>query len=63
MTVFGPLLGVIYVGSVTLAFHQAVRVRSLARHFDGLVRVADGDPRDVPKWFEGLASKLLCHAP
>ena len=49
MTVFGPLLGVIYVGSVTLAFRQAERVRSLARHFDGLVRAADGDPRDIPK--------------
>ena len=30
-------------------------VRSLARHFDGLVRAADGDPRDVPKWFDELA--------
>ncbi|MCE2519703.1 MAG: helix-turn-helix transcriptional regulator [Alphaproteobacteria bacterium] len=58
MTVFGPLLGVIYVGSVTLAFRQAERVRSLARHFDGLVRVAEGDPRDVPKWFEELACNV-----
>ena len=57
LTVFGPLLGVIYVGSVTLAFRQAGRVRSLARHFDGLVRAADGDPRDVPQWFAELARR------
>ena len=30
LTVFGPLLGVIHVGSVTLAFRQAERVRSPA---------------------------------
>ena len=55
MTVFGPLLGVIYVGSITLAFRQAERVRGLARHFDGLVRAADGDPRDVPNWLADIA--------
>ena len=55
MSVFGPLIGVIYVGSLTLAFRQAERVRSLSRHFDKLVRVADGDPRDVPKWLDALA--------
>ena len=60
MSVFGPLIGVIYVGSLTLAFHQAERVRSLSRHFDNLVRVADGDPRDVPKWLDALAQDETC---
>lgn len=55
MSVFGPLIGVIYVGSLTLAFRQTDRVRSLSRHFDKLVRVADGDPRDMPKWLDALA--------
>ena len=60
MSVFGPLIGVVYVGSLTLAFRQAERVRSLSRHFDRLVRAADGDPRDVPKWLDGLARDETC---
>ena len=63
MTVFGPLLGVIYVGSITLAFRQAKRVRSLARHFDGLVRAADGDPRDVSKGLGEIARVCLTSTP
>ena len=58
MTVFGPLLAVVYVGSLTLAFRQAERVRTLARHFDALVRVAENDPRDVAKWLEESAGTL-----
>ncbi|MGB0498642.1 MAG: helix-turn-helix domain-containing protein [Rubricella sp.] len=58
LTVFGPLVGVIYVGSVTLAFRQADRVRALARHFDGLVREASVEARDAAAVFRSLAASL-----
>ena len=35
---------------LTLAFRQTERARSLSQHFDRLVRAADGNPRDVPRW-------------
>lgn len=47
VTVFGPLVGVIYVGRFYLAFREARRVRSLTQHFDWLVREAEIDARDA----------------
>jgi transcriptional regulator with XRE-family HTH domain len=47
MTVFGPLLSVIYVGRFYLAFRESDRVRSMTGHFDWLVREAVVDARDV----------------
>ena len=58
ITVFGPLLGVIYVGRFYLAFRSKERVRSLAEHFDGLVREATVDARDAAKWLKGLAASV-----
>jgi len=40
ITVFGPLLAVIYLGSSYLAFRDVERVRAISAHFDRLVREA-----------------------
>ena len=47
ITVFGPILAIIYIGQFYLAFRGEDRVRSLAQHFDWLVRECDIDARDA----------------
>ena len=54
MTVFGPILGVIYVGRCYLAFRSEDRVKSLTQHFDWLVRECDVDARDVAGHMEAV---------
>ena len=58
VTVFGPLLGVVYVGRFYLAFRSRDRVRALSQHFDGLVREAEVDARDTPDWLRTLARSI-----
>jgi len=48
LTIFGPLLAVLYVGNVYLAFRSTDRVRVLTKHFDWLVREATVDARNLP---------------
>jgi transcriptional regulator with XRE-family HTH domain len=52
LTVFGPLLVVIYVGQHYLAFRDTERVRALTLHFDRLVREARVPARDFPAHLE-----------
>ncbi|MBX2804765.1 MAG: helix-turn-helix domain-containing protein [Hyphomicrobiales bacterium] len=54
ITVFGPLLGAVYVGHFYLSVRSKERVRLLTEHFDGLVREAVVDARDVSKWLKSL---------
>jgi transcriptional regulator with XRE-family HTH domain len=56
LTVFGPLLAVVYLGSSHLAFRDSERVQAISRHFDGLVRQAAVASRDVPAHLERLAA-------
>ncbi len=49
ITVFGPLLAVLYLGRNYLAFRDTERVRSFVQHFDWLVREAEVATRDVPQ--------------
>ena len=56
VTVFGPLIGVVYVGNFYLAFRESSRVRSLSLHFDWLVREAEIDARDTADYIDGLAA-------
>ncbi|MEL6574802.1 MAG: helix-turn-helix transcriptional regulator [Pseudomonadota bacterium] len=56
VTVFGPLLAVVYVGQFYLAFRSEERVRSMTRHFDWLVRECEVDARDMAGFIDGLAS-------
>ena len=54
ITLFGPYVGVIYVGRFYLAFRESARIASLAQHFDWLVREADVDGRDVATHLSAL---------
>jgi transcriptional regulator with XRE-family HTH domain len=54
ITVFGPLLAVLYMGRHYLAFRDTERVAGFTQHFDWLVREADLGAREVP----GLLRKL-----
>jgi transcriptional regulator with XRE-family HTH domain len=56
LTVFGAELTVLYVGSAYLAFRETARVRLLRQHFDGLVRGATIDARDLAGYLRGLLS-------
>ena len=58
VTVFGPLLAVLYVGRHYLAFRETVRVDSMTRHFDGLVREATMGARDVPRHLRHLRAQM-----
>lgn len=58
LTVFGPLVGVLYVGRFTLAFRESTRIRSLTLHFDWLVREAEIDARDAAAHLRAIAESL-----
>ena len=58
MTVFGPLLAVLYIGRFHLAFRESTRVRSLTQQFDWLVREAEVDARDVPDRIDALRGRI-----
>ena len=47
VTIFGPLLAVIYLGQNYLAFRDSERVAALSSHFDHLVRAAEVGDRGV----------------
>lgn len=47
ITVFGPLLAVVYLGTNYLAFRDTERVQAITRHFDGIVREAAISSRDI----------------
>lgn len=49
VTVFGPLLAVIYLGHHYIAFRDTTRVEAVSAHFDGLVREAAVGARDFPQ--------------
>ena len=59
ITVFGPLLAVIYLGQNYLAFRDTERVQMFTRHFDRLVREALITPRDLPKHIQYLKAEYL----
>lgn len=54
ITVFGPLLAVLYLGRNYLAFRDAERVESFTRHFDGLVKEASVSDREWPQFLSRL---------
>jgi transcriptional regulator with XRE-family HTH domain len=54
ITVFGPLLAVLYIGRNYIAFRDLERVQAFSRHFDGLVREAAVSDRDVPQFLREL---------
>lgn len=58
VTIFGPLLAVIYLGSNYLAFRDRERVAAMTTHFDGLVRAAAIDARVVPAHIDQLLGEI-----
>ncbi|MCP4818768.1 MAG: transcriptional regulator, partial [Shimia sp.] len=58
VTVFGPLLAVLYLGRNYLAFRDTERVTSFTEHFDSLVRQADITARQIPDHVATLKSRL-----
>jgi transcriptional regulator with XRE-family HTH domain len=58
ITVFGPLLAVIYLGRHYLAFRDSARVETISQHFDFLVREAEVGARDMPAHLDALTARL-----
>ncbi|MCV2871401.1 helix-turn-helix domain-containing protein [Defluviimonas sp. WL0050] len=55
VTIFGPLLAVLYLGRHYIAFRDSARVTSFSAHFDWLVREAELGARDFPTLLDRLA--------
>lgn len=58
VTVFGPMLAVVYLGRHYLAFRDSARVASISQHFDWLVKEAAFSARDVPAHLKALRDTL-----
>ncbi len=58
LTIFGPLLAVIYVGQHYLAFRDTERVRAFTLHFDRLVREAEISARGFPAHIQARRDAL-----
>ncbi|MCF6316551.1 MAG: helix-turn-helix transcriptional regulator [Marinosulfonomonas sp.] len=58
ISIFGPLLAVLYLGRNYLAFRDKERVQGLIGHFDWLVRESEVSPRDVPEYLRGLRGEI-----
>ena len=59
VTIFGPLLAVIYLGQNYLAFRDLERVDAITAHFDTLVREASIPARDLPDFLDGLLQEEM----
>ena len=57
VTIFGPLLAVLYLGRNYVAFRDTARVSAFTEHFDHLVREAAISARDVPAHLEALRGR------
>jgi len=58
VTVFGPLLAVVYLGRHYIAFRDSARVASIAAHFDWLVREAAVGAREFRDHLRGLRAEV-----
>jgi hypothetical protein len=58
VTIFGPLLTVIYIGQNYMAFRDTERVQALTQHFDHLVREAHVTARQLPDHLRALREGL-----
>jgi transcriptional regulator with XRE-family HTH domain len=58
VTVFGPLLAVVYLGHHYLAFRDSARVETISQHFDTLVREARVGARDMVGHLLGLCDRV-----
>ncbi len=58
VTVFGPLLAVLYIGRNYIAFRDVERVQSFSGHFDGLVREAAVSDREFTGYLRDLRYRV-----
>jgi transcriptional regulator with XRE-family HTH domain len=58
ITIFGPLLAVIYLGRHYLAFRDSARVEVITQHFDALVREAEVGARQMVDHLQRLIDKI-----
>ena len=58
LTVFGSQRAALYLGQLYLVLTSAEHVRTLSRHFDGLIRDADVQPTAVPAYLTRLLRRL-----
>ncbi len=58
VTIFGPLLAVLYIGRNYMAFRDTERVQALTEHFDHLVREASVSGREMPGYLRDLAGDI-----
>ncbi len=58
ITIFGPLLAVLYVGRNYLAFRDSARIDSFSRHFDWLVRESEVGARATPDHLRRLRATI-----
>ena len=58
VTVFGPLLAVVYLGRSYIAFRDGARVQSMTEHFDWLVREAEVGARDAGRYVRALKALI-----
>jgi len=58
ITIFGPLLAVVYTGAHYMAFRDRVRVDTLTAQFDTLVREAYVTAREIPDHLEALRAHI-----
>lgn len=58
VTIFGPLLAVLYIGRNYMAFRDTERVQALTGHFDHLVREASVSDREMPLYLGDLAADI-----
>ncbi|NDV00428.1 helix-turn-helix domain-containing protein [Pseudoroseicyclus tamaricis] len=58
VTIFGPLLAVLYLGRNYLTFRDTERVRAISTHFDALVREASVSARDLPTHLAALDAEI-----
>ena len=58
VTIFGPLLAVIYLGRHYVAFRDSQRVVGITQHFDWLVRESETGARDFPRLLKELRADI-----
>lgn len=58
VTVFGPLLAVLYIGQNYLVFRDTDRVTAITTHFDALVRAADVSQREIGNYLNHLIADV-----
>lgn len=58
ITIFGPMMAVLYVGQHYIAFRDTERVNTFSQQFDGLVRAAKIAERDVLTYIDALGGKI-----